>query len=170
MPASVPTGFLLKKSNGTKNIFFTQGPRSLLTPVSCLFPCSLYFSLQKSYEIISKSCCRRAHRNPPPRLWGVSVSASVACVPIASAKVRRNTAIRKKNIWKSLKIRLFTGDFGACRLQNIEKQGFLAISDAWKQMRTNRNNTPNIPFPLMLIQKKGMSCKKTRRGQKTKVP
>ena len=29
---------------------------------------------------------------------------------------------------------------------------------------------PNIPFPLTQIQKKGMSCKKTRRGQKTKVP
>ena len=34
MPTLRLTGFLLKKSNGTKNITFTQGPSSLLMNLS----------------------------------------------------------------------------------------------------------------------------------------
>ena len=48
----LPTGFLLKKSNGTQNIYpRTQGHRWPVCLLSCF--CSLYFSLQKSYGIIS---------------------------------------------------------------------------------------------------------------------
>ena len=119
-----PNRIPVKEIERYEKHFFTQGLRSLLTPVSCLFPCSLYFSLQKSYEIISKSCCRRAHRIPPPRLWGVSVSASVACVPIASAKVRRISAPRKEMHKKSALFCEKRSQFRIPTLQTLSKPPF----------------------------------------------
>ena len=54
----LPTGFLLKKSNGTQNIYpRTRGHHWPVCLLSCF--CSLYFSLQKSYGIISNIAATR---------------------------------------------------------------------------------------------------------------
>ena len=53
---------------------------------------------------------------------GVSGRASIACVPIASAKVRRIIALRKKTIWKSMKNYSFILFFGVWRLQNFRNR------------------------------------------------
>ena len=62
----------------------------------------------------------------PPHLTlsprGVSGRASIACVPIASAKVRRIIALRKKTIWKSMKNYSFILFFGVWRLQNFRNR------------------------------------------------
>ena len=72
---------------------------------------------------------QRASRLPPHRrlggVKGVSVSASVACVPIASAKVRRFTAPRKETHEKSGYFCKNRSLFRIPTLQTIRKEAVL---------------------------------------------
>lgn len=124
MPESNPYS-ILKESNGTQNIAFTLGtmPKNYGTDPGCVaVPCT--FSLQKSHGIISNSICNtgcKAHAAG----WGVPGRAGGACVPIASAKVRRKTAVRKETQQKTAKIPRNTPNFGLHALQNTPIRPFL---------------------------------------------
>ena len=83
--------------------------------VSCLVavPCtSLYKRVMESFQISLQLGCLNSTTPDAFAKGGVSGRASIACVPIASAKVRRIIALRKKTIWKSMKNCSLTLNFG----------------------------------------------------------
>ena len=125
----LPTGFLLKKSNGTQNIYpRTQGHRWPVCLLSCF--CSLYFSLQKSYGIISNIAATRLPDFHRQRRFRQGAYLAGQAAPASRLRVQRYGEIqpyarkRYKKVGKIFLLHCFLGR-ADCKIPKLDiKTGF----------------------------------------------
>ena len=113
----LPTGFLLKKSNGTQNIYpRTRGHHWPVCLLSCF--CSLYFSLQKSYGIISNIAATRLPDFHRQRRFRQGAYQAGQAAPASRLRVQRYGEIQPyarkqhKKVWKFVSLQVILGYSG----------------------------------------------------------
>ena len=113
----LPTGFLLKKSNGTQNIYpRTRGHHWPVCLLSCF--CSLYFSLQKSYGIISNIAATRLPDFHRQRRFRHGAYLAGQAAPASRLRVQRYGEIQPharkqhKKVWKFVSLQVILGYSG----------------------------------------------------------
>ena len=125
----LPTGFLLKKSNGTQNIYpRTRGHHWPVCLLSCF--CSLYFSLQKSYGIISNIAATRLPDFHRQRRFRQGAYLAGQAAPASRLRVQRYGEIqpyarkRYKKVGKIFLLHCFLGR-ADCKIPKLDiKTGF----------------------------------------------
>ena len=125
----LPTGFLLKKSNGTQNIYpRTRGHHWPVCLLSCF--CSLYFSLQKSYGIISNIAATRLPDFHRQRRFRQGAYQAGQAAPASRLRVQRYGEIqpyarkRYKKVGKIFLLHCFLGR-ADCKIPKLDiKTGF----------------------------------------------
>ena len=137
----LPTGFLLKKSNGTQNIYpRTRGHHWPVCLLSCF--CSLYFSLQKSYGIISNIAATRLPDFHRQRRFRQGAYQAGQAAPASRLRVQRYGEIQPyarktyEKVWKFAYLQEILGRADCKTQENSPNYAFLSpgkgLGISWK--------------------------------------